>query len=135
MKTVFLLFKPFWGAARPCFKQSHYREVLRWGVSNGARHNWKCFLASIFFLNFLRKKYLLTLFYAKNVFIVYNVFFLKRKKIAHETGPNPAQISIPVPERSPTARLLCNDFGFKSENWHFPFTETKGSPHFSPFVT
>ena len=25
--------------------QSHYREVLRWEVSNGARHNWKCFLA------------------------------------------------------------------------------------------
>ena len=25
--------------------QSHYREVPRWGVSNGARHNWKCFLA------------------------------------------------------------------------------------------
>ena len=24
--------------------QSHYREVLQWGVSNGARHNWKCFL-------------------------------------------------------------------------------------------
>ena len=27
------------------FGQSHYREVPRWGVSNGARHNWKCFLA------------------------------------------------------------------------------------------
>ena len=27
-------------------------EVLRWGVSNGARHNWKCFLAKIFFLTF-----------------------------------------------------------------------------------
>ena len=27
------------------FSQSHYREVPRWGVSNGARHNWKCFLA------------------------------------------------------------------------------------------
>ena len=28
-----------------CYIQSHYREVPRWGVSNGARHNWKCFLA------------------------------------------------------------------------------------------
>ena len=27
------------------YGQSHYREVLRWGVSNGARHNWKCLLA------------------------------------------------------------------------------------------
>ena len=26
-------------------KQSYYREVPRWGVSNGTRHNWKCFLA------------------------------------------------------------------------------------------
>ena len=32
--------------------QSHYREVPGWGVSNGARHNWKCFLTYIFFLNF-----------------------------------------------------------------------------------
>ena len=29
--------------------QSHYREVPWWGVSNGARHNWKCFLANFFF--------------------------------------------------------------------------------------
>ena len=36
-----------------CFKdhqtlppiQSYYREVPQWGVSNGARHNWECFLA------------------------------------------------------------------------------------------
>ena len=27
-----------------CWSQSHYRKVPRWGVSNGARHNWKCFL-------------------------------------------------------------------------------------------
>ena len=37
-------------------RQSHYREVPRWGVSNGARHNWKCFLAykefKVFFLKF-----------------------------------------------------------------------------------
>ena len=37
--------------------QSHYREVPRWGVSNGARHNWKCFLAykkfEVFFFNFI----------------------------------------------------------------------------------
>ena len=26
-------------------------------------------------------------------------------------GPNPAQISIPVPKKSPTAGLLYNDFG------------------------
>ena len=26
-------------------RQSHYREVPKWGVSNVARHNWKCFLA------------------------------------------------------------------------------------------
>ena len=35
-------------------EQSHYREVPRWGVSNEARHNWKCFLAyekfKVFFL-------------------------------------------------------------------------------------
>ena len=41
-------------------KQSHYREVARWGVYIGARHNWKCFLAykilDFFFFNFLRKK-------------------------------------------------------------------------------
>ena len=29
--------------------QSHYREVLQWGVSNGTRHNWKCVWAYIFF--------------------------------------------------------------------------------------
>ena len=28
------------------------------------------------------------------------------------TGPNPAQISIPVPQKSPTAGLLYNDFGW-----------------------
>ena len=28
-----------------------------------------------------------------------------------QTGPNPAQISIPVPQKSPTAQLLYNDFG------------------------
>ena len=27
----------YWG----CLHQSHYREVPRWGVSNGARRNWK----------------------------------------------------------------------------------------------
>ena len=27
-------------------------------------------------------------------------------------GPNPAQISIPVPQKSPTARLLYNDFAY-----------------------
>ena len=31
------------------WKQSHYREVPQWGVSNGARHNWKRFLAWFFF--------------------------------------------------------------------------------------
>ena len=39
------------------WEQSHYKEVPRWGVSNGARHNWKCFLAfkkfKVFFLNFI----------------------------------------------------------------------------------
>ena len=34
-------------------KQSHYREVPWWGVSNGVRHNWKCFLAYIKFEVFL----------------------------------------------------------------------------------
>jgi hypothetical protein len=29
-----------------------------------------------------------------------------------QTGPNPAQISIPVPYKSPTARLLYNDFDY-----------------------
>ena len=39
--------------------QSHYREVPRWGVSNGARHNWKCFLAYKIFdilCNFLMRE-------------------------------------------------------------------------------
>ena len=36
--------------------QSHYREVPRWGVSNRARHNWKCFLAYFFFQLFKKKK-------------------------------------------------------------------------------
>ena len=45
------LFKIFFFASALCkiglaiSDQSHYREVPRWGVSNGARHNWKCFLA------------------------------------------------------------------------------------------
>ena len=37
--------------------QSHYREVPLWGVSNVARHNWKCFLAykkfEVFFQKFI----------------------------------------------------------------------------------
>ena len=37
------------------YNQSHYREVPRWGVSNGARHNWKCFFAYKIF----EKKYVL----------------------------------------------------------------------------
>ena len=45
--------------AVPNCAQSHYREVPRWGVSNGARHNWKCFLAYKIFKKvfiFLNKK-------------------------------------------------------------------------------
>ena len=38
-------------------EQSQYREVPRWGVSNGARHNWKYFLAykkfKVFLKNFI----------------------------------------------------------------------------------
>ena len=41
------------------FRQSHYREVPWWGVSNGARHNWKCFLAYLrFIINQRKKNYL-----------------------------------------------------------------------------
>ena len=32
-----------------------------------------------------------------------------------QTGPNPAQISILVPKKSPTAGLLYNDFGYRNE--------------------
>ena len=61
------------------------------------------FLSQIFFFNFLRRKiFVLTSFYAKNVFTVNNI--LKKKKIAHENMKKPtlkvaepAQISIPVP--------------------------------------
>ena len=63
------------------YQQSHYREVPRWGVSNGARHNWKCFLAKNFLFNCLKKKKKLTSFYAKNVFTIYNV---KKNKFAYE---------------------------------------------------
>ena len=44
LKTILLFFIEI----RICFYvryQSHYREVPRWCVSNGARLNWKCFLA------------------------------------------------------------------------------------------
>ena len=33
-----------------------------------------------------------------------------------QIGPNPAQISIPVPKKSPTAGLLYNDFAKKVLN-------------------
>ena len=37
-----------------CWLQSHYRQVPRWSVSIGVRHNWKCFLAyKNIFLNFI----------------------------------------------------------------------------------
>ena len=35
----------FWSSYLHPIKQSHYREVPQWGVSIGARHSWKCFLA------------------------------------------------------------------------------------------
>ena len=28
-------------------RQSHYRKVPRWGVSSGARRNWKCFIKNL----------------------------------------------------------------------------------------
>ena len=41
------------------YHQSHYREIPRWGVSNGTRHNWKCFLAYKRFEVFFTKFYML----------------------------------------------------------------------------
>ena len=38
------------------YKQSHYREVPRRGVSIRARHNWKCYLAYKK-IDFFQKKY------------------------------------------------------------------------------
>ena len=46
-----------------CYSQSHYREVLRWGVSNGARHNWKRFLAY--------KKKLKWVFFKFHIFLIH----------------------------------------------------------------
>ena len=40
------------------YMQSHYREVPRWGVSSGARHNWKSFLSYIEFKCFLKILYI-----------------------------------------------------------------------------
>ena len=37
--SVFQKFQHAWS-------QSHCREVPRWAVFNGARHNWKCFLTN-----------------------------------------------------------------------------------------
>jgi hypothetical protein len=39
------------------------------------------------------------------------------------TGPNPAQISIPVPYKSPTPGLIYNDFGSKYELGKKQFSE------------
>ena len=79
---------------------SHYREVLRWGVFNGARHN--CFSVDIFFLisyTFDTSKC------ASNYIISFEVYdgFIGQKilKLWRQEnwpcGPNAAQISIPVP--------------------------------------
>ena len=86
------------------FRQSHYREVPRWGVSNGARHNWKCFLTYKmfekksnnflrFFFNFLVRTLRCFYFFCpwKLEKTSLNLFFSLMP-----TGPNPAQISIPV---------------------------------------
>ena len=43
-------------------KQSHYREVPQWGVSNGARHNQKCFLAY--------KKFKFFFFFKFHIFLI-----------------------------------------------------------------
>ena len=37
-----------------------------------------------------------------------------------KSSPNPAQISIPVPEKSPTAGLLYNDFASFEDNRFIP---------------
>ena len=37
------------------------------------------------------------------------------------TGPNPAQISIPVPQKSPTAGLLYNDFVWQYVHFNYNF--------------
>ena len=108
------------GALECSYTKSHYGEVPRWGVSNRARHNWKCFLAYFFFKLF--KNFFLNFILCQKCFHHLQCF-LKKKFCPwkHEktglkscrTGLNPAQISIPVPYKSPTARLLYNDFAWK----------------------
>ena len=67
--------------------------------------------------------FFLTSFYAKNVFTVYNVFkFIffaheNMKKLASKVA-EPAQISIPVPQKSPIAGLLYYDFAFDKNKGH-----------------
>ena len=36
--------------------QSHYRDVPQWGVSNGARHNWKCYSVYENFDSLIKKR-------------------------------------------------------------------------------
>ena len=91
---------------RPWHNQSHYRKVLRWGVSNGARHNWKCFLAYKKFNVVFKVSYIFDTSkcaaWHRNIFEVYDGFIgqkilkLWRQK-SWPFGPNTAQISIPVP--------------------------------------
>ena len=93
--------------------QSHYREVPRWGVSNGARHNWKCFLAYKKLSYTFDKSKCATNY--RDIFEVYDGFIGQKivklwRQESRPFGPNPAQISIPVPWKSPTVGLLYNDF-------------------------
>ena len=88
------------------YMQSHYREVPLWGVSNGARHNWNLFLAykkiEVFFLNLhvfdtsKRATFIRNIFKVYGGFIGQKILKLWRQK-SRPFGPNPAQISIPVP--------------------------------------
>ena len=92
-------------------QQSHYREVPQWGVSNGARHNWKCFLAYIwkFFQN--HHMFFNTLKCATNhvmSFEVYGCFMVQKilklwRQQSWPFCPNPVQIS----HRATSLSWLC----------------------------
>ena len=103
-------------------RQSHCREVQRWGVSSGTRDNCKCFLAykkikahfqnyHIFFNTSKCAANYVISFEIYDGFIGQKILKLWRQE-SWPFGLNPAQISIPVQYKSLTAGLLYNDFGF-----------------------
>ena len=66
----------------------------------------------IFFVNFIlcQKSFHRLKCFLKNCFCRWK--HQKTGLKSCQTGPNPATISIPVPQKSPIARLLYNDFSF-----------------------